>query len=84
VVELANGHVGSNVLTHRDESDSDDCETLVQVILLLGVNVVVAVVEHVLDLEDISGPGERAHVDEDEGLLSDRRLYSLERLDRRI
>lgn len=84
VVELSNRHVRSDVLAHRDERDSDDGQGLVKVVLLLRIEVVMAVVEHALDLEHVTGACERAHVDEDKRLLPDGRLDRLERLNRRV
>jgi hypothetical protein len=84
VVELANGHVGSDILSHRDDGDSDDGERLVQIVVFLGVEVVVAVSEHLLNLEYAARAGEGANVDEDERLLADGSLDGLERLDGRI
>lgn len=84
VVELADSHVGSDILSHRNDGDTDNGERLVQIVVLLGVEVVVAVSEHLLDLENAARAGKGADVDKDERLLADRALDSLERLDRSV
>lgn len=84
VVELSQTHLRSNVLSHSDHGDSEDGQTLVRHVVLLFVKVVVAVVKHRLDLEDISSPSIGADVGEDNGLLRDGVGDSLEDLDGRF
>jgi hypothetical protein len=116
VVELTQGHVGTDVFAHCNEHDADDSESLESVVLLLwrllllsssGVlililffllvilflllfvrfrllEMLIAVVQHSLHLENIAGAGERADVDEDLSLLRYRVLDDLECLDRSI
>lgn len=84
MVHLAQRHLPTHVLAERYEGDSDDGERLVERVLLLGVEMLAAEVEHALDLEHVARPGVRAHVDEDPGLPADRVLDRPQGLDNRL
>jgi hypothetical protein len=84
VVELPQAHLGADVLAHGNHGNTEDGDRLVRRVFLLLVEVVVAVVEHALDLEDVAGAGIGADVDEDRGLLGDRVRDRLENLNRRV
>lgn len=64
MVELSQAHLCANFLAHGHHSDTEDGDCLVRRVLLLLVEVVVAVVKHVLDLEDVTRAGVGADVDE--------------------
>lgn len=84
MIKLADSHFGADVFAHRDERYSNDSQSLVQVVILFGVQVIVAVVEHVLHFQHVARAGERADVDKNESLFADWRFDSLERLNRGI
>lgn len=93
VVELPQRHLRADFLAHRDKSDPDDREGLEGIILrrLLGrsvfvflclmlLNVLVAIAQELLNLQHITGPCERTHVDKNSCEL---RHWVLDRLQRR-
>lgn len=84
MVELTNGHVRSDVLSHRQERDTNHRKRLMRIVLLLRIQMIVTMIQHGLNLEDIPRSGVGAHLDENERLLPEWRLDSLERLDRRF
>lgn len=65
MVELPQAHICANVLAHCNDGNAKRRYSLVQVVLLLVVEVVVAVVEERLNLEHVACPGVRADVNED-------------------
>jgi len=81
MVELPQTHLSSDILSHGDDRDSENGETLVGNVVLLLVEMVVAVVEHALDLKNVSSSSVGTDVGEDDGLLGDGVRDGLEDLD---
>lgn len=84
MVELPQTHLSTNILSHRNDRNTDDSQTLMQHALLLSVEMVGAVVKHGLNLENVSGAGVSANVGEDGGLLCDWVGDGLKDLDGRV
>lgn len=81
MVELPQAHLSSDILSHSDDGDTENGETLVGNVVLLLVEMVVAVVKHALNLKDVSGSSVGADIGEDNGLLGDRVRDGLEDFD---
>lgn len=72
MVELPQAHLGTDIFTHRHQCYSDDRERLESGVLFLRIEVIVAVVEHILNFQDVAGSCKRAHFQKDLSLLRDR------------
>lgn len=83
MVKLSQGHLSTDILTHSDECNAKDSESLKRVIFLASlfrlIDVIVAVVQHSLDLEHVARSCERADLHKDLRLLRDRVLDGLQR-----
>lgn len=84
MVELSNGHIGPDVLSHRNECDPNHCQSLMKVVLLLRVQMIMTMIKHTLNFEHVPSSRVRANVDQDKGLFSQWRLDHFKRFDRRI
>lgn len=84
MVESTHSHVAANLFAHRYERDTERGVTLMLVVLLFGVKVIIADVEHLLHLEHVSSARVCANLHQNACLFRKRVLNRLERLQRCI
>lgn len=71
MIELTNGHIRSNVLPHRQQRNPNDRERLMRIILLLRIQMVMTMIQHRLNFQNIPRAGVRADFDENESLFTE-------------
>lgn len=77
MLELPQRHLSANVLTHRNKRDPNNGKRLE---CIISIDVVVALVQHPLDFQDVTRPSEGADLNKDECLFCHGVRYGAESL----